>query len=139
MVKQVYEVIRRTKNKRNKEEKVAELQANESWALKDILRGAYDATVEFNLPPGDPPYTANEEHNAPTNLLKEHKKFINFVLGGPGDKLPAFKRERIFFEILEGVHPEDAKLVVKMVNKQKLDGISRPVIEEAFPGLLRDV
>ena len=138
MVRQVYEVIRRTKNKRNKEDKVAELQANESWALKDILRGAYDTTVEFNLPPGDPPYTANEEHNHPTNLLKEHKKFINFVTGGPGDNLPAFKRERIFFEILEGVHPEDAKLVVKMVNKQKLDGISRPVIEEAFPGLLRD-
>jgi len=25
-----------------------------------------------------------------------------------------------------------------MINKKKLDGISRPVIEEAFPGLLQD-
>jgi hypothetical protein len=138
MVRPVYEVIRRAKNKRSKTDKAKELKDNESWALKDILRGAYDSTVEFNFPVGDPPYTPSQEHNAPANLLKEHKRFINFVVGGPGDKLPAFKREKILFEILEGVHPEDAKLVIKMINKQKLDGISRPVVEEAFPGLLRD-
>lgn len=138
MVRPVYEVIRRTKNRRNKEDKVKELQENESWALKDILRGAYDSTVEFNFPEGDPPYTPNQEHNAPTNLLKEHKRFINFVVGGPGDEMPTYKRERILFEILEGIHPDDAKLVVAMINKKKLDGISRPVIEEAFPGLLQD-
>ena len=61
-----------------------------------------------------------------------------FVSGGPGDELPTYKRERILFEILEGVHPDDAKLVVSMINKKKLEGISRPVIEEAFPGLLQD-
>jgi hypothetical protein len=138
MPRLVYEVIRRTKNKRNKEDKVKALREDETWALKDILRGVYDSSVEFNLPEGDPPYTANEEHNAPTSLLREHRKFINFVKGGPGDNMPAFKRERIFFEILEGVHPEDAKLVVKMINKEKLDGITRPIIEGAFPGLLRD-
>ena len=52
--------------------------------------------------------------------------------------MPTYKRERILFEILEGVHPEDAKLVVNMINKKTLEGISRPVIEEAFPGLLQD-
>lgn len=138
MVRPVYEVIRRTKNKRNKKDKANELKENESWALKDILRGAYDSTVKFSFPEGDPPFTPNQEHNAPANLLKEHKRFIYFVVGGPGDDLPPYKRERILFEILEGVHPEDAKLVIKMINKKTLEGISRPVIEEAFPGLLRD-
>ena len=138
MVRPVYEVIRRTKNKRNKKDKANELKENESWALKDILRGAYDSTVKFSFPEGDPPFTPNQEHNAPSNLLKEHKRFIYFVTGGPGDDMPPYKRERILFEILEGVHPEDAKLVVKMINKKTLEGISRPVIEEAFPGLLQD-
>ena len=138
MVRPVYEVIRRTKNKRNKKDKANELKENESWALKDILRGAYDSTVKFSFPEGDPPFTPNQEHNAPANLLKEHKRFIYFVTGGPGDDMPPYKRERILFEILEGVHPEDAKLVVNMINKKTLEGISRPVIEEAFPGLLQD-
>jgi hypothetical protein len=52
--------------------------------------------------------------------------------------LPALKRERIFIGLIESVHPEDAKLVIGMVNKQKPKGLSRPIVEEAFPGLLRD-
>ena len=47
MVRPVYEVIRRTKNKRNKKDKANELKQNESWALKDILRGSYDSTVKL--------------------------------------------------------------------------------------------
>ena len=40
--------------------------------------------------------------------------------------------------MLETIHPEDAKLVVKMINREKIDGLTRVVVEEAFPGLLRD-
>ena len=48
------------------------------------------------------------------------------------------KRENIFIGILEGVHPEDAKLVISMINKEKPTGLSRPIVEEAFPKLLQD-
>ena len=61
-----------------------------------------------------------------------------FVKGGPGDKMPKYKKEQIFIGILEGVHPEDAKLVLNMINKKKIPGISKPVVEEAFPKLLQD-
>ena len=44
----------------------------------------------------------------------------------------------IFIGMLETIHPEDAKLVVKMINREKIDGLTRVVVEEAFPGLLRD-
>jgi hypothetical protein len=40
--------------------------------------------------------------------------------------------------LIEGIDPEDAKLVINMINKEKPNGITRPVIEEAFPGLLQD-
>ena len=49
-----------------------------------------------------------------------------------------YRREQIFIGILEGVHPEDAKLVISMINKQNIKGLTRPVVEEAFPGLLQD-
>ena len=38
----------------------------------------------------------------------------------------------------ETIQPEDAKIVIKMINKEKIDGLTRVVVEEAFPGLLRD-
>ena len=50
--------------------------------------------------------------------------------------MPAFKREEIFIGLIEAIHPEDAKLVIAMINKEKLNGITKNVVEEAFPGLL---
>lgn len=133
-----FEVLEKVNSAKTKPEKIKLLKENDHWALKDIIRGTLDSTVKWNLPEGAPPYTAAEEHNAPTSIFREHKKFAYFVKGGKGDKLPSVKRERIFIGILEGIHPEDAKLVINMINKEKPKGLTRPVVEEAFPGLLRD-
>ena len=139
MMKQyVFEVIEEAAKQRSRDDKVKVLKSNETWALKDIIRGSMDSKVEWNLPEGSPPYQASAAHNHPRNLLRENSKFKYFVKGGPGDKMPKYKREQIFIGMLEGVHPEDAKLVVSMINKKKLTGITRPVVEEAFPGLLKD-
>jgi hypothetical protein len=54
------------------------------------------------------------------------------------EKLTPVKRESIFIGLIEGIDPDDAKLVIGMINKDKPQGITRPVIEEAYPGLLQD-
>ena len=136
MKQYVFEVFEEINKKRNKEDKIKILKENESWALKDIIRGSMDSTINWNLPVGAPPYTAAPEHSHPANLLRENTKFKYFVKGGAGDKMQKYKREQLFIGILEGVHPEDAKVVLSMINKQKLKGITLPVVEEAFPNLL---
>jgi len=138
MKQYVFEVLEEMSKQRSKNDKVRVLKENESWALKDIIRGSMDTTIEWNLPEGEPPYVATAAHNHPTNLTRQNSQFKYFVKGGQGDKMPKFKREQIFIGILEGVHPEDAKLVINMINKKKIPGISRPVVEEAFPNLLKD-
>ena len=138
MKQYVFEVLEEMSKQRSKNDKVRILKENETWALKDIIRGSMDTTVAWNLPESEPPYTAAAAHNHASNLTKQNGKFKYFVKGGPGDKMPKFKRENLFIEILEGVHPEDAKLVLNMINKKKIPGISRPVVEEAFPKLLQD-
>jgi hypothetical protein len=136
-MKLIHEVLEEVSKKKSKKEKVAVLKKNETWALKDIIRGSMDPTVKWNLPSGTPPYTACEPHNAPANLHRENTKFTYFVKGGKGDSLPAFKRERIFIGMLEGVDPGDAQLLVAMINKETPKGLTKPVVEEAFPGLLK--
>jgi|SRR5210317_251962 len=138
MAKYVFEIFEEASKKKKKEEKIKFLKSNMNWAVKDIIRGSLDSTVIWNLPGGSPPYTESEPHNAPSNLVREYKQFVWFVKGAKGDKLPAFKREAIFIGLLEGVHPEDAKLVVNMINKKPPKGITRSLIQEAFPGLLKD-
>lgn len=135
----VWEVIEKVKKCRHKADAVKVLKDNESWALKDILRGTFETTLEWNLPGGEPPWTPCEPHNAPTNLLKEHTQFVYFVKGfKESSRLTPVKRESIFLGLIEGIHPKDAQLVIDMINKQKPDGVSRPMVEEAFPGLLQD-
>jgi len=137
MKQYVYEVFEEVAKKSKKVDKIKVLKENESWALKDIIKGSMDPNIEWNLPGGVPPYTPNNIETAPTNLLKEHTKFKYFVKGNrSSDGMIAPKRENIFIGLIEGVHPEDAKLVIAMINKEKPKQITKPIVQEAFPGLL---
>ena len=107
-------------------------------AFKDILRGMFDDTLEFLLPEGKPPYTPNIPESVPSTLLKKHRDFGYFVKGGPGRDLPAYKRERMFIELLESVHPDDALLVLAMVGKKPpFKGLTKKLVKEAFPNLIQ--
>jgi len=134
----VYEVLEKASKQRKKEDKINILKQNESWALKDILKGSMDDRIQWALPAGSPPYSPNDGHNAPANLLRENQKFKYFVKGGPGDKMLKARRENLFIGLIEGIHPEDAKLVINMINKQKPYGLTKPIINQAFPGLIGD-
>lgn len=138
MALMVYEVFDKVSKAKSKSDKIKILKDYETWALKDVLRGTFDETVKWILPAGEPPYTPNDGHNAPSNLLKRNVDFKYFVKNGPGAKLPAYKRESIFVGLIEAIAPEDARLVISMINKEPPKGITRKVVEEAFPGLLQD-
>jgi hypothetical protein len=120
-----------------KAKKIEILRKNETWALKDILRGTYDKTVQWNIPNGRPPFITNEGYNAPSNLLKKHKDFINFVKGGPGDTMQKIKREKSFIILLESVEPPESELILNMINKVPIKGVTKAVVKEAFPNLIK--
>ena len=86
----IHEVLETAAKKRHKADKIQFLQENESWALKDVLRGTYDETIRWNIPVGAPPYEPSQPHNHPASLLREHKKFQYFLVNGPD--MPKFKR-----------------------------------------------
>lgn len=134
----VSEVIEKVQKATSKADKVKILKENDTAALCDYLRGTFDSTVQWNLPGGKPPYEAGEPHSAPSNFLKKNVELRYFVKGGQGDRLPPFKREAIFINLLESIDPNDALLLVSMINKEKPKGITRAIVEEAFPGLLLD-
>ena len=133
---EIFEAVSKAKTRAAKKDIL--LENKDEWAMKDLLKGTFDDSLEFLLPKGEVPYTACEEHNAPSNWKKQHKQLKFFVPGGPGTQMPAFKREKIFFGILESIHPEDAKLVVKMVNKDKTlaTGLTPKLVKEVFPNLI---
>ncbi len=71
-----------------------------------------------------------------TTIRKEYKKFFNFIKGG-NDKLRSLRRETMFIQILEGLHPLEAELLclVKEKNLQSKYKISLENVIEAYPNI----
>ena len=80
-MKMVYEVLELA-SKGKKEDKVKVLKENETWALKDILKGTFDDSIQWNLPKGEVPYTPSSDVHHPANLLRENAKFIKITKAG---------------------------------------------------------
>jgi len=137
MAKLIHEVIVEAGKKRSKAEKVECLKQNESWALKDILRGTYDDAVQWLVPEGTPPYTPNKEESTPSNLIRQNTQFRYLVDSPDSRKVLKAKRENIYIRLLESIHPLDAEIVIKMVSKKSIKGISKAVVQEAYPGLIQ--
>ena len=134
----VHEVVDMAAAAKTRKEKIELLRKYESWALKDILRGSFDEVVQWNLPGGKVPYEPAEARSAPNTLSRQHKQFRYFVKGGPGDQMPAIKRETMFVRLVESIHPRDAELVCSMINKKApAQGITKKLVQEAFPDLIK--
>ena len=137
MAKLIHEVIVEAGKKRSKAEKVECLKHNESWALKDILRGTYDDAVQWLVPVGAPPYTPNKEESTPSNLIRQNTQFKYLVDSRDARNVLKAKRENIYIRLLESIHPLDAEIVINMVSKKSIKGISKSVVQEAYPGLIQ--
>ena len=90
------------------------------------------------MPEGAPPYTACDAHNAPSNLHKKWKDFGYFT-GNQAQKLGKIKVERMFIQLLESIHPQDAKIVLQMKDKKPFKGLTTAVVQEAYPNLIPPV
>jgi hypothetical protein len=143
----IHEILEKAAEASSKEEKIKILQENNSLALRDILRGGMDDTIEFILPEGKPPHEDPEKVGySRSALYNQTKRFKYFVKGGPGESLPAPKRERMFINILESIHPKEGELVLLMKDKRLIksnnsahySGITKKLVQEAFPGLIRE-
>lgn len=133
-----YEILEKISSAKTRAEKIDLLKKqNNNWALKDILRGTFDDAVQWLLPSGAVPYESAPFDSHPSEWSQHNKKLAYFVKGGQGEKMYAVKREKLFLDIIETVHPRDAELLVGMINKKMpIKGITKKLTQEAFPNLI---
>jgi hypothetical protein len=146
--------------------KVEILKKYEDPSLKTILIWNFDDTVISLLPEGEVPYASTGEQTSYSGTLtskiddavlkmeelnsnslgsmdqgkssirKEYHMFYNFVKGG-NDGLSSLRRETMFINILQGLHPLEAEIVClvkdkKLANKYK---VSLDNVKEAYPDI----
>ena len=132
------EVLGLVSKQKTKAKKIQTLKQYESLHLKSVLIWNFDESVKSMLPDGDVPFKKNEapagtEH---LHLAHEWKKLYNFVKGG-NDTLRPMKREQLFMQLLEGLHPDEAEIIclIKDKNLKKKYKLTRAIVEEAFPDI----
>jgi hypothetical protein len=161
-----FEVLNLVSKQRSNAKKVELLKKYEHSSLKSIFIWNFDETIISILPQGEVPYAATSEQNSFSGTLsekitdavdkmselgsnslgsqdqgrssirKEYQKFYNFVKGG-NDGLSSLRRESMFINILQGLHPLEAEILI-LVKDKKLETkykITKQNISEAYPDI----
>ena len=115
------------------------LLEHESAALKELLKYAFHPDVKFALPEGAPPYKTflgSVDENNPTYLYPNIRKFYLFIEGGH-DGLTTLRREQLFVQMLEELHPTEAEVLLQVKDKKlKYRGLTYKLIKTTFPDLI---
>jgi hypothetical protein len=123
---------------KTKDQKKATLIKYDNSALRELLRYAFDPNLKFLLPPGVPPYRfiGDASEPSPTYLYGLVRKLYLFVEGG-NTALKQSRREYLFIELLESIHPSEAELLLQIKDKKiKCRGLTYNLVKDTFPELL---
>ena len=161
-----FEVLNLVSKQKSHAKKVEVLQKYEDPSLKSILIWNFDDSIISMLPEGIVPYASTGEQTSYSGTLsekindavlkmeelrsnslgsmdqgrssirKEYQMFYNFVKGG-NDTLSSLRRETMFINILEGLHPLEAEILC-LVKDKKLHTkykITHQNVKEAYPDI----
>ena len=162
-----FEVFYLASKQRSKAKKVEVLKRYEDPSLKALFIWNFDETVISVLPSGEVPYTGYDDQTTysgtlttkiseevrkmhetgsfsmgsgdkegHTTIRREYVNFYHFLKGG-NDALNNIRRETMFINILEGLHPLEAEIIVlvKDKNLETKYKVTKEIVSEAYPDI----
>ena len=159
-----FEVLDAASKQRTKAKKIEVLQKYAHDSIMALMIWNFNETAISVLPVGEVPYGNNKEDNMVTGTLsdkindavgkmsemgstslgsqdqgqasirKEYTKFYNFLKGG-NNGLSSLRRETMFINILEGLHPLEAEILILVKDKKLTDKykITKEIASAAYP------
>ena len=159
-----YEVLDAASKQRTKAKKIEVLKTYAHDSVMAVLIWNFDESIVSLLPEGEVPYGNTREDNSVTGSLSdkindavgmmresgssslgsqdqgkasiraEYTKFYNFLKGG-NNALSGLRRETMFINILEGLHPLEAEILVLVKDKKLTDRykITKDIVSAAYP------
>ena len=135
----LHEILELVSEQKTKVKKIEILQQYRDDSLTAVLIWNFDESIESALPEGQVPYKPNEvpvgtDH---TSLRREWKQLYHFVKGG-NDKLNNLRRESMFVQMLEGLHPSEAQIVCLIKDKRLTDvyKVTLDQVKTAYPDIV---
>ena len=160
----VYEVLELAAKQRSKAKKAEVLRTYDHISLKSIFIWNFDESVISMLPEGEVPYGDSDDQSiysgtlseniskearggesatgqdldgrGKTSLRREYQNLYHFIKGG-NDSLSSIRRETMFINMLRGLHPREAEVLILVKDKRLIDryNITLEVVKEAYPDI----
>lgn len=162
-----FEILTLASKQKTNAKKVEVLQNYSDPSLKAILIWNFDESIMSAVPAGIVPYSSVGEQGSFSGTLsekiedavvkmeelgsrslgamdqgrssirKEYSKFYNFIKGG-NDGLSSLRRETMFINVLEGLHPLEAEILC-LVKDKKLETkykVTKEIVSTAYPDIV---
>ena len=163
-----FEIFDLVSRSRTKAKKIDFLKKYNDPSLRRLFVWNFDESIVSALPEGAVPYVGYDEQNTysgtlttkidndirkmhetgnfslgisdqqgHTTIRRESRNFYHFVKGG-NDGINAIRRETMFINILQGLHPLEAEILT-LVKDKKLEtkyNISKDVVSAAYPDIV---
>lgn len=161
-----FEVLNLASKQKSNVKKVEVLQKYGDPSLKAIFIWNFDESIVSMLPEGPVPYssmgdltsfsgTLSEKiddavdkmkeigsnslgatDQGKSSIRKEYQRFYNFIKGG-NDGLSSLRRETMFINVLEGLHPLEAEILILVKDKklQEKYKITKEIVSQAYPDI----
>jgi len=160
----VFEILELASSQKTAAKKVEVLKKYEHDSLKSIFIWNFDETVVSLLPDGEVPYANAEEQTVysgtlsqnlsreagggesatgqdlngrgKTSLRREYQNLYHYVRGG-NNTLSTIRREMMFINLLQGLHPKESEVLILTKDKKLTDKykISFDNVKEAYPDI----
>ena len=146
------EVFQRVSNAKTKAQKIQILQEYKSPALTKLLLCNFARSIRFCFPSGKTPYEPQERPKGVDHqyMFTEHRLIEKFIAkrvngvvyygcsGTTRPRIQQLKKENLWLQLLEGLHPEEAE-VMDLIKDKDLTSkykITRQNVIDAFPELM---
>ena len=132
----IAEVLKKVNNAKTKDKKIEILRKHDTESLRMVIKSSFDPKIKWVLPKGAVPFKPNDapEGTEHTLLVQEAKRLWHFIEGAD-NQTPRMRKETMFIQMLEGLHKEEADVVISAKDKilhQKYKGLSDNVVKTAF-------
>ncbi len=159
-----FEVLELASAQNTNAKKVEVLRNYEHESIKTVFIWNFDGSVVSLLPPGPVPYGETNAQTTfagtlsdniakeaaggesatgqdldgrnKTSIRREYQNFYHFVKGG-NDTLSTTRREMMFIQMLEGLHPKEAEILVLIKDKdlETKYKVSLENVKQAYPDM----
>ena len=158
----VFEILELVSKQRTNAKKIEVLKTYEHDSLKAVFIWNFDDSVISLLPEGDVPYGDTKDQNVysgtlsqnlsreasggesatgqdldgrgRTSLRREYQNLYHYIKGG-NNTLSTIRREMMFINLLQGLHPKESEVLILVKDKKLTDKykITHEIVKEAYP------